>query len=76
MSEGTFGAKNIGLTKFQDNSGTMNISLTKFESTFGSNNIGLILFLVSIKIWGRVVHGVKASTELGLLGALMTFSLS
>ena len=44
MSESSFGAKNIGLTRFDVTFGAKNIGLTLFDGTIGAKNIGLTLF--------------------------------
>ena len=41
MSEGTFGAKNIGLTLLDSAFGAKNIGLTLMDFAFGAKNIGL-----------------------------------
>lgn len=44
MSNGTFGAKKIGLTLLGGTFGAKNISLTPFNDTFGAKNTGFTLF--------------------------------
>ena len=44
MSDGTLGAKNIGLSLFDGAFGAKNIGLNQFDGTFGAKNISLVLF--------------------------------
>ena len=70
MSEGTSGAKNIGLALFDGTFGSKNIVFTLFHCSFVAKNIGLTLFdcflkffSTSLKYWNMAKKGRKYNNK-------------
>ena len=71
----TFGAKNIGLAKFEGTFGAKNIGLTKFEGSFRAKNIGLTIFERTFGVKNIGVTMFGALSELGISALLSSRGL-